>query len=114
MGTVVAMIETLIGEVRESPQRKRIWSSLDAEERGDEQSAQVAPGDPFAREEGGCQPEEQKSPDQTIDRQGEMVEPLRVLGREKDGLADRGVQSPDDIGQQQGSVPFERLRAPFD
>ena len=27
MGTVVAMIETLIGEVRESPQRKRIWSS---------------------------------------------------------------------------------------
>lgn len=90
----------------ESPEEKNLVE-LDAEERGDEQSAQVAPGDPFARQEGGCQPEEQKSPDQTIDRQGEMVEPLRVLGREKDGLADRGVQSPDDIGQQQGSVPFE-------
>ena len=60
MGTVVAMIETLIGEVRESPQRKRIWSSWMPKSEATNSPPQVAPGDPFAREESGCQPQKSR------------------------------------------------------
>lgn len=45
----------------ESPEEKNLVE-LDAEERGDEQSAQVAPGDPFAREEADASQKSRKAP----------------------------------------------------